>query len=100
MASRHFSKTSTDISITCWLIFTSAGGARLTRDEPDLKTGERAMHITTKLPLALFRTPSLSGTITVAKDQAQDAIVAQVEHNAAAVLKQHMGLELSLTVKK
>jgi hypothetical protein len=99
MASRHFSKDAANIRITMWLIFTDNGGARLTRDEPDLKTGERAMHVTASLPRAIFRRPSLTGTIIVPGDANATSVLAKVENNAAAVLKKHCGLDLTLTVK-
>lgn len=100
MASRHYVRTANDVSITCWLVFTAQGGARLTRDEPELKPGERAVHVTAKLPLALFREPTLSAQITVNDDQARNDTIAKVEHNASKVLKERLGLDLKLTINE
>lgn len=97
--SRHSSVTASSIGYSMWLIFDPIGNARMSRGETALKANERAMQITVALPTSLFKTPSLSGSIVITDDQARDKIIAAVEHDAAKVLRDNLGLNLNLKVE-
>lgn len=93
-------RTSTirDKSITYgfWLIFDSAGGMRLARQRPNAGRAERAMFMEATLPRALFSTPDLRGTITVA-----DPLDAPISIDVAAAseaLSQALGVDIDLKV--
>lgn len=49
-----------------WLIFSKNGGMRMARTEPSLHRDERSMYCSVTLPKALWQTPQLRATITIA----------------------------------
>lgn len=56
------------------------------------------MQLKVTLPRSVFRQPALRGEIKITEDQARDTIIAEVQHNAAEVLKERMNLDLNLKV--
>lgn len=82
--------------ISFWLIFDSNGGVRLTRGEPGLARNERGMSMTARLPGALFRTPTLSGTMTI---EAPEPVLPPIDITAAAeALKAALGVDIDLQI--
>lgn len=78
------------------LIFHKNGDVRLTRGHPAMVADERAVSLEVKLPLALFRTPSLKATLTVdAPDQAAAIDLAA----AAEALRGVVGAEVDVVVR-
>lgn len=94
--SKHNSISATTVQMNAWLIFTSEGNLRMTRDAPKLGAKERAMQITLQIPLSVFKTPTLKGVIKV-DDPANSQMIVEVAHNASEVLKT-AGLDLNLNV--
>ena len=79
-----------------WLVFDAWGGLRLTRGEPDLKQGERAMFMSAAIPHSLFRVPQLRGKIAVA-DQPTGPI--EIDTQAAQeAFKAALGVDIDLRV--
>jgi hypothetical protein len=82
--------------ISFWLIFDAWGAVRITRGEPDVSANERGMHMTAKLPHALFNRPLLRGTLEV---QAPSTEPIDLDVSAAATaLKEALGVEIDLKV--
>jgi hypothetical protein len=64
--SKQFSVVRNDhVEYAMWLTFDAQGGVRMSRGQPALGIGERALSLTAKLPLSIFRTPQFSATLTV-----------------------------------
>jgi hypothetical protein len=61
--SRHSTVRDDRIEYGFWLIFDAEGNVTMTRGEPPLRSGQRAMQCTAELPMSLFRTPALSAKI-------------------------------------
>jgi hypothetical protein len=79
-----------------WLVFDEAGGVRMSRGEPFLSRGERAMNLTAKLPRSLFATPQLRATINVVDGSPE---VKQIDVGAAErALKHALGVDIDLRV--
>lgn len=82
--------------ISCWLIFDSGGGVRLTRGQPDLSRNERGMKLEVKLPHALFKTPMLQASMVI---EAQEPIVPPIDLSAAAsALKMSLGCDVDIRI--
>ena len=80
-----------------WLVFDAWGAVRLTRGEPDLKNGERAMMMKAKLPHKLFNIPQLSATISVPEPTSEPI---QIDTTAAAeALKAVVGADINIEVR-
>jgi hypothetical protein len=80
------------IEVPLWLIFDVRGNVRLTRGEPDLARSERAMQMTVTVPLALFKTPTISASLTI---DAPEMAVPQIDLTAAAeALKSVVGCDV------
>lgn len=93
---RHSIKRNDHIEYGFWLVFGSDGSVRLSRGQPSTGRGERAMSLLAKLPLSLFRTPALRGSITVNATGAADL---KIDVDAAAeALKQVIGVDVDLRV--
>lgn len=83
-----------NIVVPFWLTFDARGNVKLTRTEPDLSRNERAMQMTVAVPLALFKTPTISATMTIA---APDMAVPQIDIVAAAeALKGVVGCDIDV----
>lgn len=103
MAKRFNHKSSiidaTSITYDAHLVFDVDGGLRLTRQASALARGERSMAIVLRVPRSVFAEPALKASITIADDTHRSEIIAKVGHNAAEVLREHMGVDLNLTVE-
>lgn len=79
------------------LVFNDKGDVRMSRGQPSLAAGERAVSLTVTLPRALFRVPSLSARLTV--DAPDPSAVPQIDVQAAeAALRQVVGCDVQITV--
>lgn len=97
---KHSRDDAVSITYGLWLIFDASGNVRSSRGETLLQPGERAMKIELKVPKSIFKMPTLHGTITIEDSATRDKIVADVAHNAAEVLREHLGVDLSLTIQQ
>lgn len=96
---RHSTVVGDKITYSLWLVLNRGGSVRITREQPGLSPSERAMRLTVTLPKSIFKTPTLEGSITITDDGARDKLIADVATNAAQILKEHMALDLNLTVE-
>ena len=84
--------------VAFWLAFDAWGSVRLSRGEPDLKRGERAMSITAKVPHSLFSKPTLRATLNIEAPAPQDQVI---DFTAAAVaLKEALGVDIDVRVEQ
>lgn len=79
-----------------WLIFEGDGAVRLTRAQPGVTRSERAMKCEVTLPLALFKTPELRATITVAEPESSTFAI-DVEAVGEA-LRTALGVDIDLRI--
>lgn len=81
-----------------WLIFHRDGTVRITRGQPDCDRNERALALTAKIPVAIFRTPTLSATLTISDPgpTAQQIDVAA----ASEALSGALGCDIDLVVRE
>lgn len=87
-----------NIIVPLWLIFDIRGNVRLTRGEPDLSRAERAMQMTVTVPLALFKTPTISANLTI---DAPEMAVPQIDLTAAAeALKAVVGCDVDVRINE
>lgn len=95
------------IQVSCYLIVKSdpapsgyckSTSIRVTKGKPDTAKNEVAIALTLQLPAGLFRRPSLKATVTVPEDNAPVEITADVTDNLAAVLREHLGVDVRLSV--
>lgn len=96
MSPRYSTKRSDHIEYEFWLVFDAAGGMRLTRAQPGIERGERAMSCTAKLPLSLFSTPTLRATIGIA-----EGVPASFDIDVSAVseaIKNVVGVDVDLRI--
>lgn len=66
MAPRSTIFKAEEIVFGFWLVFDRSGQIRLARTEPSLDRDERSMYCEVTLPRALWRTPQLRATISIA----------------------------------
>ena len=96
MSNRFSTMRGDHIEYGMWLIFDAYGGVRMTRGEPDTKSGERALQLTAKLPKAIFAIPVLRATLAITHDAVApphvDIVVAQ------DALRAVLGVDIDLTV--
>lgn len=72
MSTHRYSNVYHDrVEYSFWLTFDERGGVTLTRGEPSLNAGERAMRCSTTLPRSLFRLTALQANIEVAEGAPQ-----------------------------
>ena len=84
------------IIVPLWLIFDARGNVRLTRGEPGLARDERAMQMTVTVPQALFKTPTISASLTI---DAPAMAVPEIDVIAAAeALKGVVGCDVHVRV--
>ena len=96
MSTRHSIIRFDHIEYSFWLIFDRAGGVRMSRGEPSISRGERAMSCTAKLPKSLFKTPELKASIAIG-EQIPDTF--QIDVAAASeALKQAVGVDVDLRI--
>jgi hypothetical protein len=80
------------------LVFNAKGDVRMSRGPAALAIGERAVALTVSLPLAMFRTPSLSARLTV--DAPDPSAIPQIDVQAAeSALRSVVGCDVSITVR-
>lgn len=91
-------KTTTQITYDFWLVFSGDGSMKMARGEPDLGRNQRAMAMKAVLPTSLFKTPSLTGSITVA-DNGAVALKADVKA-ASEALKLALGVDIDLRISE
>lgn len=93
---RFSSRTADQIFYSLWLAFDAEGGAFLTRAKPNLKRGQRGMQLNVTLPVALFQTPELSASVTVAKPIAEPV---QIDAQAAGeALSKALGFPVDIQI--
>lgn len=96
MSVRAGRRLDTNIVYEFWLSLTATGEVSLTLKSPALAPGARAMKIAATLPGALFRTPQIAATITVAKPDATPiAIDLSVAEHA---MRTALGCDVTLRV--
>lgn len=96
---RHTHRRGDHLEFGLWLAFSADGEVRMTRGEPGLAPNERAMSLTIRVPIALFRTPSLRAEIEIPTATDPSGIItADVRSAAEAALKQAIGVDVVLTV--
>lgn len=94
--SRFTSETQETINFGFWLCFSRDGSMRMTRMDPRLGRGERAMYVTATLPKAVFSPPALHATITLSAPEAADF---KIDTEAAAkALRGVVGVDIDLVV--
>lgn len=98
MAPRNTFETADTLVFEFWLTFDADGNMSMTRNRPRPHPGERAMRCETRLPKALFKTPELSATITIA-EPSNGPIQIDIAAGEAA-LKQALGVDVVMTVKE
>lgn len=103
MAPRHTLKNAQgEMEFAFWLVFSKGGEMRMSRGEPSLSPHERSMHCTARIPLALFRTPSLKAEITVPAPGVDPSgvITSEVRMAAENALKEVLGVDVVLIVSE
>lgn len=98
MSKRYSVRRGDVVEYSLWLAFSMAGDVRLSRGEPSLAAGWRAMQMTVKLPLALFRTSVLRAEVSVPADS--DGDYKLVVEAAGEQLKKALGLDIDLRVEE
>lgn len=96
MKKSHSTVKGDHIEYSFWLAFDAQGGMRFSRGEPSTARGERAMQCVARLPRALFKTPELKASITVA-DHGPSNFSIDVEA-AGKALRETLGVDLDLRV--
>lgn len=85
-----------NLIVPLWLIFDVSGNVRLTRGEPGLARTERAMQMMVTVPLALFKTPTISANLII---DAPEMSVPQINITAAAeALKNVIGCDVDVRI--
>jgi len=96
MSTRYTIIRSDGLEYGFWLIFSMDGNVRMSRGEPSISRGERAMSCTAKLPKSLFKTPELKASIAIG-EQIPDTF--QIDVAAASeALKQAVGVDVDLRI--
>lgn len=96
MAGQHTLKRGDHNEVAFWLVFDVSGSIRLTRGRPDLSRNERGMAMLVRVPHALFKTASLSATMTI---EAPDPVVPPIDLTAATeALKQALGVDIDVRI--
>lgn len=85
------------ITYSGWLVVDELGAMRLSRAEPGLASGERAISVSLQVPRSLFRTPTLRATVVVPDGAAPALIEAETVAELERAVKAATGLELVLT---
>lgn len=98
MSPRYSARRGDHIEYSMWLSFNMDGEARMSRGEPSLDAGWRAMQVTVRLPLALFRTPVLKAEIAVPAADAPDYRL--TVEAAGEQLKKALGLDIDLRIEE
>lgn len=96
MSPRYSTVRRDTIEYAFWLIFDDAGGLRMSRGEPSLSRGERAMAVTATLPRSLFAIPTLKATIGI--DEAVPSEFKIDVDAAGAALRHVVGVDIDLRV--
>ena len=106
MSSKHFgSANDSHINLDFWLIvhpgdfraWNQRPSVRVTAGEPNLTRQERAMNLKIKLPVALFKQPTLAATIDV------ETPTQQIEIDATAVaeaVRSVIGMDVDIQVNR
>lgn len=97
MSARFSTKRGDHIEYALWLVFHADGGCRLNRAVPSVSPQERAVALSAKLPLSLFRTPTISATLTV-RAPPVDPIHIDTEA-AASALRTAIGCDVHIVVR-
>lgn len=93
---KHTKRTAEHLEYSFWLIFDDDGSVRLLRALPSVGRNERAMSMTAKLPLSLFKTPQLSATLTVDAPAVEPMVVDL--RAASEALSMAIGVDVDLQV--
>ncbi len=70
---------------------------RLTINKPALAAHEIAIAVSLKLPVGLFKKPSLTATIEVPEDSAPPRIDVEMQSNIARVIREQTGIHLTIS---
>ena len=80
-----------------WLVFNDKGDVRMSRGQPGLSIGERAVSVTVALPMAIFKTPQLSARLVV--EAPDPSTHPQIDVQAAeSALRAVVGCDVTITV--
>lgn len=83
----------------CYLIVNDTGSVRTTKNSPDLKWNEVAIHLNLNLPNALFFKPRLNASISLDEDEAMPAeISVETINNVREAIQQATGMEIKLEI--
>lgn len=96
---RYSNRLSDHWEYSLWLVFDDSGGVRMSRGEPALSRNERAVALTAKLPLSLWKTPQLQATLTVASDPAGATVQLDVRAVEQA-LRSAIGCDVDIVVRE
>lgn len=71
---------------------------RVTKGRPALAKDEVPVQMTVSLPKALFKRPQITASVTVPDDLAPAEISADVQDNIAQAIREHVGMDVRITV--
>jgi hypothetical protein len=91
-----FTTTTDSLTYRAHLIIDERGGMRITRSPAAMSTSERSIQLVLTIPKAVFRRPQLIAQITIDDADARSEIVAKVAAQAKDVLREAMGLDLTI----
>lgn len=96
---RHSYRRGDYMEYGLWLVFDKDGGVRMSRGQPGLAIGERAVSLAVSLPLALFATPQLSARLTV--EAPDPSAHPQIDVQAAeTALRGVVGCDVQITINE
>jgi DNA-binding transcriptional LysR family regulator len=96
MDNRYTTETGDEFRFHFWLTFSKDGSMNMTRGEPRLGRGERAMNLTVTLAKAIFSPPALEAKITFPAGAAQEF---RIDAEAVAqAIRGVVGAEVDLVV--
>lgn len=97
MSARYSSVYGPIFTYEFWLIFAEDGSLRMSRGEPSIGRGERAMSCKASLPRTLFTIPELKATIDLT-DSAPGDFTIDVQA-AGEALRQVIGCDVDLQIR-
>jgi len=101
MSPRYSIRRQDTIEFSFHLVFESRGNMRFSRGAPALESNERSMSITATLPISLFKTPQLRGTIKFDDPEAADRLFHDIDvAEASDALSGALGVDIDLVVNK
>jgi hypothetical protein len=90
------SRTATHLTYTFWLTFDVQGGMKMSRGQPIVGRGERAMQCSATLPRTLFDIPTMRAQITIT-DPGEKALDFDL-HATGDALRKALGVDVDLQI--